>query len=84
MKKINKNWAMNNAMPLFFIGFFIAILDDLFGRYSYIGFGIMLISFYLMYLSKKKQLEFRKEFKKKTGVDLNDVHIHGDGPPGYF
>ena len=82
MKKINKNWAMNNTMPLFFIGFFIAILDDLFGRYSYIGFGIMLISFYLMYLSKKKQLEFRKEFKKKTGVDLNDVHIHGDGPPG--
>ena len=54
MKKINKNWATNNAMPLFFIGFFIAILDDLFGRYSYIGFGIMLISFYLMYLSKKK------------------------------
>ena len=31
---------------------------------------------------RKKNIEFRKEFKKKTGVDLNDVHIHGDGPPG--
>ena len=35
---------------------------------------------------RKKNIEFRKEFKKKTGVDLNDVHIHGDNPPGqlYF
>ena len=31
---------------------------------------------------RKKNIEFKKEFKKKTGVDLNDVHIHGDGPPG--
>ena len=31
---------------------------------------------------KKRNIEFRKEFKKKTGVDLNDVHIDGDGPPG--
>ena len=31
---------------------------------------------------RKKNIEFRKEFKKKTGVDLNDIHIHGDGPPG--
>ena len=31
---------------------------------------------------RKRNIEFRKEFKKKTGVDLNDVHIHGDGPPG--
>ena len=30
---------------------------------------------------RKRNIEFRKEFKKKTGVDLNDVHIHGDGPP---
>ena len=31
---------------------------------------------------RKRNIEFKKEFKKKTGVDLNDVHIHGDGPPG--
>ena len=31
---------------------------------------------------RKRNTEFRKEFKKKTGVDLNDVHIHRDGPPG--
>ncbi len=31
---------------------------------------------------RKRNIEFRKEFKKKTGVDLNDLHIHGYGPPG--
>tara|TARA_B100001057_G_scaffold117401_1_gene116005 strand:- start:1443 stop:1574 length:132 start_codon:yes stop_codon:yes gene_type:complete len=31
---------------------------------------------------RKKNKEFKKNFYKKTGVDLNDVHIHGDGPPG--
>ena len=31
---------------------------------------------------RKRNIEFKKEFKKKTGVDLNDVNIHGDGPPG--
>ena len=57
--KINKNWAINNAMPVFFIGFFISLADSLIGRYIYIGWVIMLFSFYLMYLSKeKKQLEF--------------------------
>tara|TARA_Y100000385_G_scaffold150335_1_gene155885 strand:- start:211 stop:375 length:165 start_codon:yes stop_codon:yes gene_type:complete len=54
MKKINKNWAINNAYPVFFIGVFVAMGDSLLGGYAYIGFGIMLISFYLMYLSKKK------------------------------
>ena len=31
---------------------------------------------------RKRNKEFRKDFYKNTGVDLNDVHIHGDGPPG--
>ncbi len=31
---------------------------------------------------RKRNKEFRKDFLKKTGVDLNDIHIHGDGPPG--
>jgi hypothetical protein len=31
---------------------------------------------------RKRNIEFKKEFKKKTGVDLNDVDIHADGPPG--
>ena len=31
---------------------------------------------------RKRNIEFKREFKKKTGVDLNDVHIPGDGPPG--
>ena len=53
--KINKNWAINNAMPLFFIGFFISLADSLIGRYIYIGWVIMLFSFYLMYLSKEKK-----------------------------
>ena len=27
----------------------------------------------------KKNIKFRKEFKEKTGVDLNDIHIGGGG-----
>ena len=53
--KINKNWAINNAYPVFFIGLFVGMADSLIGRYSYIGYGIMLFSFYLMYFSKKKK-----------------------------
>ena len=30
---------------------------------------------------RKRNKEFKKNFYKKTGVDLNDVQIHGDGPP---
>ena len=53
--KINKNWAINNAYPVFFIGLFVAMGDSILGRYAYIGFGIMLISFYLMYISRGKK-----------------------------
>ena len=31
---------------------------------------------------RKRNIEFKKEFKKKTGVDLNDVHIHGGNSTG--
>ena len=53
--KIKKNWLIKNQMPLFFIGFFISLADSLIGRYIYIGWVIMLISFYLMYLSKTQK-----------------------------
>ena len=53
--KVNKNWLINNAIPVFFIGFFISLADSLIGRYIYVGWVIMLISFNLMYLSKKKK-----------------------------
>ena len=52
--KINKNWLINNAMPVFFIGFF-SLADSLIGRFIYIGWVIMLVSFYLMYLSKTQR-----------------------------
>ncbi len=29
---------------------------------------------------KKRNEKFKKDFKNKTGVDLNDIHIHRDGP----
>ena len=32
---------------------------------------------------EKKNIKFRKEFKEKTGVDLNDIDING-GQPGNF
>ena len=28
---------------------------------------------------RKRNIKFRKEFKEKTGVDLNDIYIGGDG-----
>ena len=30
---------------------------------------------------KKRNEKFKKYFKNKTGVDLNDIHIHRDVPP---
>tara|TARA_Y100001970_G_C14086218_1_gene777460 strand:+ start:1006 stop:1176 length:171 start_codon:yes stop_codon:yes gene_type:complete len=52
--KIKRKWAINNAMPVFFIGFFIAISweNDI---TSFIGFGLMLFSFYLWYLASKQE-----------------------------
>ena len=29
---------------------------------------------------RNKNIEFRKEFKEKTGVDLNDIDIDGGHP----
>ena len=45
MKFIKRNWAINNAMPVFFIGFFLSITNDD-GILKILGFGIMLFSFY--------------------------------------
>ena len=52
--KIKRSWAINNAMPVFFIGFFIAISweNDI---TSFIGSGLMLFSFYLWYLASKQE-----------------------------
>ena len=30
---------------------------------------------------KKRNEKFKKDFKNKKGVDLNEINIHGDGPP---
>ena len=48
-----KDFLVKNAWPVFFIGFFIAMADVL-GQFSYIGFFIMLLSFYLFYLQSKQ------------------------------
>ena len=54
MKLINRNWAINNAMLVFFIGFFLSITND--DRIlKLLGFGIMIFSFYLWYLASKKE-----------------------------
>tara|TARA_B100000575_G_scaffold264816_1_gene240897 strand:+ start:7408 stop:7581 length:174 start_codon:yes stop_codon:yes gene_type:complete len=53
MKFIKRDWIIKNAMFIFFIGFFIG-LSDLTALSSYLGLGIMLISFYLMYLKSKE------------------------------
>tara|TARA_B100001079_G_C16338551_1_gene482434 strand:+ start:1012 stop:1176 length:165 start_codon:yes stop_codon:yes gene_type:complete len=51
--KIKKNWIINNGWLVFFIGFFVAFNDN--DIASYIGFGLMLFSFYLMYLGSKQE-----------------------------
>ncbi len=54
MKFIKRSWAINNAMPVFFIGFFLSITNDD-GILKLFGFGIMIFSFYLWYLASKKE-----------------------------
>jgi mannose/fructose/N-acetylgalactosamine-specific phosphotransferase system component IIC len=48
-----KDFLVKNSWAVFFIGFFVAMANVL-GKYSYIGFGIMLLSFYLFYLESKQ------------------------------
>ena len=69
--KINKNWAIKYAYPVFFIGLFIGIGDFLIGKYKYIGFIIMLFSFYLMYLSRdnKQLVDFKLLKFKYINID---------------
>ena len=46
------------------------------------SFNFMIRRFIKILIDRKKRNEkFKKDFKNKTGVDLNDIHIHGDGPP---
>ena len=41
----------------------------------------MIRRFIKILIDRKKRTEkFNKDFKNKTGVDLNDIHIHRDGP----
>ena len=48
-----KDFLVKNSWAVFFIGFFVAMANVL-GKYSYIGFCIMLLSFYLFYLESKQ------------------------------
>lgn len=62
-----KDFLVKNSWGIFFIGFFIAMADVL-GQYSYIGFGIMLLSFYLFCLEKK---EIKKGLVLPFGLDID-------------
>ena len=71
--KVNKNWAIKYAYPVFFIGLFTAMGDFLIGKFAYIGFGIMLFSFYLMYLSRDKK--YLKHLKLYMIVNVRFVEL---------
>ena len=52
--KKQKDYLIDNALSVFFIGMFISLSDGLFVRIGVLGSVVMLISFYLMYLKSKK------------------------------
>ena len=52
--KKKKDYLIDNALSVFFIGMFISLSDGLLGRIGVLGSVVMLISFYLMYLKSKK------------------------------
>jgi len=52
--KKQKDYLIDKALSVFFIGMFISLSDGLFGRIGVLGSVVMLISFYLMYLKSKK------------------------------
>ena len=52
--KKKKDYLIDNALSVFFIGMFISLSDGLLGRIGILGAVVMLISFYLMYLKSKK------------------------------
>ena len=54
--KKQKDYLIDNALLVFFSGMVIGLSDNLLGRISILGFIIMLISFYFMYLKSKKKL----------------------------
>ena len=53
--KKQKDYLIDNALLVFFSGMVIGLIDNLLGRISILGFIIMLISFYFMYLKSKKK-----------------------------
>ena len=53
--KKQKDYLIDNALVVLFSGMFIGLSDNLLGRVSILGFIIMLISFYLIYLKSKKK-----------------------------
>ena len=52
MKKF-RNWIINNGWLVFILGFVVAYNDN--DIASFIGVGLMLFSFYLMYLGSKQE-----------------------------
>lgn len=52
--KKQKDYLIDNALSVFFIGIFISLSDGILGRIGVLGSVVMLISFYLMYLKSKK------------------------------
>jgi len=51
--KIKRNWIINNGWLVFILGFVAANFDNYIP--SFIGVGLMLFSFYLMYLGSKQE-----------------------------
>ena len=45
---------------------------------GFVEYAVELKNFYTNQAVSCEQ--FKKDFKNKTGVDLNDIHIHRDGP----
>ena len=53
--KKQKDYLIDDALLVFFSRMFIGLSDNLLGRISILGFIIMLILFYFMYLKSKKK-----------------------------
>ena len=54
-----KDYLIKNNLGVFFIGMFVTMADAIFSEQRFIitiiGGGLMLFSFYLMYLNKKQK-----------------------------
>lgn len=58
-----KDYLIKNNLGVFFIGMFVTMADAIFSEQRFIitiiGGGLMLFSFYLMYLNKKQKKKSR-------------------------